>query len=99
YWPGPLTIILQGNNEKLSFRMPDCPPALKIINHLGLMATTSVNESGEQELNDYQEIKDRFGQAIDYFIVDRWRFSGISSTVVDVSKNQIEIIRQGSIKL
>ena len=99
HWPGPLTIILQSNNEKISFRMPDCLPALKIINHFGLIPTTSVNESGEPELNSYQEIKDRFGTAIDYYIIDHWCFSGISSTVVDLSKNEIEIIRQGSLKL
>ena len=56
--------------------MPDCLPALRLLSRFGPLATTSVNESGEPELNDYEEIESRFGNDIDYFISDPWDLLG-----------------------
>lgn len=99
YWPGPLTIIFQYKNKKISFRMPDCFPALKIINYYGIITATSANDSGAPELNDYLQIKNKFELTVDYFIDYDWPLSGRASTVVDVSGNQMKIIREGNIKL
>jgi L-threonylcarbamoyladenylate synthase len=98
YWPGPLTIIFPTPGGKVSFRMPDCQPALKLLRRFGPLATTSVNESGEPELNDYRKIEARFGQHIDYFITDPWDFTGTASTVIDITGDVIRVIREGSIK-
>jgi len=98
YWPGPLTIIIKHNEEKISFRMPNSEIALKILEKFGPMATTSVNESGEKELNSFAEINEQFGAYIDYFILDQAQLSKIPSTVIDVSEGRIKVLREGAIK-
>ena len=97
YWPGALTIVLCQNAQTISFRMPASSIALSIIDRFSLMATTSVNESGEPELNSLDEIEKRFFDKIDYFILDRASFSKTPSTVVKVCDNEITVLRQGQI--
>lgn len=97
YWPGALTIIFKLGSEKISFRMPNCQVALDIIDKYSILTTTSVNESGEKELNSYQEIYEMFAGKIDYFIDEEAQFSKIPSTVIDVSDDEIKVLRQGSI--
>lgn len=97
YWPGALTIIFPKQDKKLAFRMPNSSVALKIIDRFSILAVTSVNESGEKELNSYEEINDAFGNIIDYYICDEVSLSKIASTVIDVSANEIKVLRKGSI--
>lgn len=99
YWPGALTIIFKDGDKTTSFRMPDSPIALTIIEKFSMMATTSVNESGEPELNNYEDIAAKFADDIDYFISDPAVFSKIPSTVIDVSKDLIQVLRLGNIKI
>lgn len=99
FWPGALTIIFKDKDKKISFRMPNSDVALKIISRFSIMTTTSVNESGEKELNSFDEINDQFGNDIDYYISDEVELSKIASTVIDVSEDDIKIVRQGSVKL
>lgn len=99
FWPGALTIIFRDGNNKTSFRMPDSEVALNIIDKFGIMTTTSVNESGEKELNSYEDINDMFSDQIDYFISDEVQLSKVASTVIDVSDGDIKIVRQGLVVL
>lgn len=108
YWPGALTIIFNKNQNQnilinkdvktIGFRVPNSQIALKILKKFGIMATTSVNLSGDAPLNDYQEIIKYFGNQIDYIIEDDNEIkSNVSSTVVEVVNNKINILRQGDI--
>lgn len=99
YWPGALTIIFRYKTSKISFRMPNSEIALKLLDRFSVMATTSVNESGDKELNSFEEINSQFADQIDYYITDSVELSKIASTVVDVSDNDIKVIRMGSIIL
>lgn len=99
YWPGALTIIFKDKDKKTSFRMPDSKIALELIDKFGVLTTTSVNESGEKELNSFIEINEVFGKKIDYFISDDAKLSKVASTVIDVSSNEIKVLREGLIKL
>lgn len=103
-WPGALTIIFKRSDvidpsivngkDTVAFRMPDSDIALKILNHFGCMATTSVNISGEKEMNSINEIAEMFGDFIDYIVVDETTFSGKPSMIVDCSTNETKIIRR-----
>lgn len=99
FWPGALTIIFKHGQTKISFRMPNSEISLKLLDKFSIMTTTSVNESGEKELNSYEEINNQFGNEIDYYISDTVELSKIASTVVDVSDNELKVIRMGSITL
>lgn len=109
YWPGALTIIFNKKENicdnvvkgksTIGFRMPNSNIALKILKQFGPMATTSVNISNQPPLNDLNEIKSEFGNQIDYYISDIEIVSKISSTIVDISKEPYQILRQGDIKI
>lgn len=99
YWPGALTIIIKHQDQKISFRMPNSNIALQILSKFGVFATTSVNESGEKELNSFEEINEKFGNFIDYFIDEKATLSKVPSTVVDVSDGSIKVLREGLVKV
>lgn len=109
YWPGPLTLIFEKSDyiidevnhalKTIAFRMPNSKIALTIINHLGYLATTSVNISGEKELNNVYDICEVFPRKIDYIITDQVTLTKCPSTIVDVTKEHPKVIRQGTIKI
>lgn len=107
YWPGALTLILKKkdgsldniNESTLAFRMPNSDIALKILDHFSLLATTSVNTSGEKELNSVGEIEEKFSDYIDYLVTDAATFSSVASTIIDATGSEIKILRQGNIHI
>ncbi|MBQ7275935.1 MAG: threonylcarbamoyl-AMP synthase [Bacilli bacterium] len=109
YWPGALTIIfkkkktindfLTANLDTVGFRMPNSKIALTILERFGLLATTSINISGEAPLNNIEDIEREFGEYIDYLVVDKAETSNVSSTVIDCSNECFKILRQGDIKI
>lgn len=109
YWPGALTLIFKKSSlisdkvtsgfDTVGLRMPNSNIALQILNKFGLMATTSVNISGNKPLNTIDEIISNFEDEIDYLVIDQEKTSNISSTVVDVTEKTYKILRQGDIQL
>lgn len=109
YWPGALTLIFKKSNiisdkvtsgfNTVGLRMPNSNIALQILNKFGLMATTSVNISGSEPLNNTEDIIKYFSDDIDYLVIDKENTSNISSTVVDVTNETYKVLRQGDIKL
>lgn len=103
YWPGALTLIVKTNpnyvkyyGDTIGIRIPNHGIALDILRDYGPMATTSVNISGFEPLNDYEEIINQFKDKVDMVYQNPYKTSGVSSTVVDLS-NGINIIRLGDI--
>ena len=107
YWPGALTIIFNKRagvgehlaKDTIAFRMPNSKLALAIINRFSIMATTSVNLSGEVEMNDIEEIAEKFSDWIDYLVTDEAYISNVPSTVLDATGKSLNIIREGNIKI
>lgn len=107
-WPGALTLIFKKkddffncvtNNDTIGIRIPNCTITLDILKHIGPCATTSVNITSEEPLNDPKKIEKYFSDFIDYLIIDEYYISTNSSTVVDVSCENIKILRVGDIKI
>lgn len=103
-WPGALTLIFEKSSKvkeeitkgvnTIAFRMPDSKIALTILKHFGMMATTSVNLSGQAPINDIHKISNDFSDYIDYIVSDQASFSATPSTVIDVTKEELKIIRK-----
>ncbi|MBO4667727.1 MAG: threonylcarbamoyl-AMP synthase [Bacilli bacterium] len=98
-WPGALTIICNKKDSKgtIAVRIPNSSIARDILSHFGPMSTTSVNYSGEKELNDIDEIYNTFFDKADYLITNKQELSKIPSTIISCLKEEVEIIREGSI--
>ena len=101
YWPGALTIICtkKDSTGTIALRIPNSDVARAILNKFGPMPTTSVNYSGEKELNDINEIYQLFKDKVDYLIIDEQHFSAVPSTIISCVSEKLEVIREGSIKI
>ena len=106
FMPGALTIILRTKleyrneyiAETIAVRIPNHELALRLLNLNGPMATSSVNISGSKPMNDYIEIFENFADEVLYVYPNAIESSKVSSTIVDLSKDDCTLIREGSIK-
>lgn len=101
-WPGALTIVFKSINkmyphDTIAIRIPNSKISIDILNHFGPMEVTSVNISGEKELNDIKEIEEEFKDIIDYLVIDKASFSKTPSTIISLV-NDFKVLREGNIK-
>ncbi|RJP29666.1 MAG: threonylcarbamoyl-AMP synthase [Candidatus Omnitrophota bacterium] len=98
-WPGPLTVVLNSRDGRtVGMRMPDHDVALRIVTLAGIpLACPSANISGAPSPVDFnQAIKDMDGH-VDYAIdAGPTRFQR-DSTVVDLTGEDVRILREGVI--
>lgn len=108
FWPGGLTIILESkkivppimisNGKTIGVRMPDHKTALKIIEIAGgILPTTSANISGETTPRSYDELDENFKSRVDIIIDGGKCPIGTASTIIDMSCENIKILREGAI--
>lgn len=83
---------LFNNMEKVGFRIPQCE-LQKVLIAVGPCWGTSVNVSGESELNDPEEINERFGDEIG-FIYNCVKPSGKPSKVIDATGITSKVVRK-----
>ncbi|MCI4626789.1 MAG: threonylcarbamoyl-AMP synthase [Candidatus Magnetoovum sp. WYHC-5] len=108
YWPGPLTILFQGNQRLSSFicspdnhvavRIPGESFAYYFSNNVSFPITaTSANVSGHAPSTSPEMVFDYFGNTIDLLIDGGNTPGGLPSTIVKVENDgSVDIIRQGA---
>ena len=108
FWPGGLTIILpdkdcvpkimiSGGNT-VGVRIPNHEMALSIIRAAGgILPTTSANISGEATPSSYQELSEAIKRNADIVIDGGVCPVGEASTILDFTKDSIQILRLGAI--
>jgi len=98
FWPGPLTMIINEEDQKKGFRVPDNKVALAILSAIDSpLAVTSANLSGESALTSIEDVTKSFNGLIDVIIDDSGKLGGIESTVLDCTIKPFKILRQGAI--
>lgn len=103
YWPGALTIGIPVNDtDSMSFgavRVPDYEPFHKLCSVIDghCLATTSANISGQPTLKNAIEIKKQFPNIIVIDNTINKDTPSKPSTVVILSDDKINIVRQGSV--
>ena len=110
FWPGPLTIILPktdrlpkettGGLETVAIRFPAHPVARKLITAAGgFVAAPSANISGRPSPTDAKYcIQDMAGKV--EMIIDSGETQiGLESTIIDLTGNEVAILRPGIISL
>jgi tRNA threonylcarbamoyl adenosine modification protein (Sua5/YciO/YrdC/YwlC family) len=108
--PGPFTFILKANNnvpkifkvnkKTVGIRVPDNTISQALISGLGnpiLSTSLKINDEDDfmEYLTDPSEIYDQYEKLVD-LVIDGGYGSLKASTVVDLTKNEPEIIRQGA---
>lgn len=108
YWPGPLTMILPDAGrlpamvtafgKTLGVRCPDHPLTLAVIKALDApVAATSANPSGKESATTAQQVMDYFDTEIEGILDGGPCAVGVESTIVDLSGEEPEILREGGI--
>jgi len=98
FWPGPLTMIIDGEREKKGFRVPGNKIALDILSAIDSpLAVTSANLSGESTLILAEDVIRSFNGIIDIIIDASSKAGGIESTVLDCTIKPFKILRYGAI--
>ncbi len=104
--PGPYTFVLPASREvpkklwtkrkTVGIRIPANPVALELVKELGhpILSTSVTNRLGETYHNP-EEIKNVFGFAVDLMLA-MGTLDGEASTIVDLSGEEPEIIREGA---
>jgi len=109
FWPGKVSIVLDFYNPKLSyldktgegtlaFRLPDKPDLIDLIKNTGPLAAPSANPQGMPVANNIKEARKYFTDKVDFY-VDAGNLSSEPSTIVKISKEKIEILREGTVKI
>ena len=96
-WPAPFTAILRSCDDRstVAVRIPDDDFLLSVMEHSGPIYSTSANLSGFPALNDFDVIVRTFGESADFIVRSSGR-AGVSSTLIDATKEPYTVIRQGS---
>ena len=96
HWPGGLTIVVNGEG----LRVPDHPWTRRLISACGgTLRVTSANLSGRRPATDAPAALADVGLSADVVVDDGVSPGGVPSTVVRVSGDTIEILRQGAIEI
>lgn len=106
FMPGMITLVFQkkdsvesdmtNGKETIGIRIPDSTYVLSLLKKAGPMLVTSANLSNHPNTTTTQEVLDQLDGRID-LVVDGKTTDNIASTVVDVSGNEIRILREGKI--
>ena len=106
FLPGPLTIILEANDRvpywvnsdlaTVGFRMPSHPVTLDLIREFGPLIGPSANISGHASGVSFKEILKDFDQEV-LGLEDDSFLTGKDSTILDLSGDEVKILRQGAI--
>ena len=106
FLPGPLTIILQADDqvpawinsgmETVGFRIPNHPVTLDLIRKYGPLIGPSANLSGKVSGTSFQQIVMDFQEQVSG-VEDDAALTGQDSTILDLSGEKAHILRQGAI--
>ncbi len=107
FWPGPLTIImprilsrvpdnLVSGLRTVGVRQPDDPVAQALIYAVGApVAATSANISGNPAPVTARHVIDDFDGKIDMILAGQDCKTGMASTIIDLSGDDLVVTRQG----
>jgi len=99
YWPGPLTIVFPGNQGKgVGLRMPSNRFALELLRRAAVpVFAPSANRAGEPPAKSAEEVAQALGDDLDLILDGGTTTLKEASTVLRVTDDGYEILRQGSL--
>ena len=99
YWPGPLTIVFPtADGRGVGVRMPSNQIALELLRRTPVpVVAPSANRSGDRPAKAAQEVADALGDDLDLILDGGPTTLKEASTVLRVTNDGWEILRQGSV--
>jgi L-threonylcarbamoyladenylate synthase len=110
FWPGPLTLVLPkkkivpeivtAGNPTIAVRMPDHKVALELIKLSGVpIAAPSANKFGHLSPTDAQHVVKQLKNKVDIILNGGPTTVGVESTILEVTDNEIYLLRYGGLTL
>lgn len=110
FWPGPLTLVLPkkkivpdivtAGNLTVAVRMPKHPVALKLIEISGKpIAAPSANTFGFLSPTTAKHVQKQLGNKVDIILDGGKSDVGVESTILEIQKNKIYLLRPGGISI
>jgi len=108
FWPGPLTIVVRksavvpdivtGGGPTVALRCPNHPVALALLSVAGVpIAAPSANRSGELSPTTAEHVRKSLAGKYDILLDDGPCPGGLESTVVEILKDGVRLLRPGLI--
>ena len=108
FWPGPLTLILKrhanvpdavtGGQDTVGLRVPNHPLSLQLLRAFGGgIAAPSANKFGRISPTTASHVREELGDAVQLVLDGGPCAVGIESTIVDLSRGGLQILRPGMI--
>ncbi|MGH9012030.1 MAG: L-threonylcarbamoyladenylate synthase [Acidimicrobiia bacterium] len=104
-WPGPLTLVLPRDPEvaadlgdddlTIGLRMPDHPVPLLLCRDVGPLAVATAGAQGEPDFETAEEVAEEFDESEVPVVLDGGSCTGLPSTVVDGTGEDVHLIREG----
>lgn len=108
FWPAPLTVewpagpntpkYLHRGQKHFGVRIPANEDLRNLIKETGPIVSTSANLQGKEPAKTVAEAKKYFGDKLDFYI-DAGELKAEPSTIVQIIKGKLKVIRQGSFKV
>lgn len=109
FMPGAITILLKSrgnvpsyvthNTGIIGIRVPDIKLVQDLIKYIGTpLLVPSANKSGNKPAITSLEVKEIFNNEVG-FIFEGSAFGGVPSTIIDLTGEQVKIVREGPISL
>jgi L-threonylcarbamoyladenylate synthase len=105
-WPGKVSVILpcysKGLNflhlgkNSLAFRLPASKDLIKLLQKTGPLIAPSANPKGKMPAETVAEARKYFGEKVDFYVAGG-RLQGAPSTIVEIKKGKISLIREGKL--
>ncbi len=106
-WPAPVTVILPksshapdyvGSTESVAIRMPHHAPLREVCAYFDFgLYSTSANISGQAIPEELEQVDAAIVDACCCVIDDGQKSDKIASTIIDLTGDELKIVRQGSI--
>ncbi|GAB3755633.1 hypothetical protein GCM10027599_19480 [Yimella radicis] len=107
FWPGGLTLVLRAQpslawdlgdtNGTVALRIPDDEFAKDLLSQVGPMAVSSANRTGQPAITTITEAGFAFGPSVEVYLDAGTREGGTPSTILDCTKADPELLREGAI--
>lgn len=106
FWPGALTIVMRklpsyrslalGGGDTVALRVPAHPLVRGMVRHLGEPITgTSANRAGVRSPAAAAEVALQLGEMVDLIIDGGRSRTGVESTVIDITADTPQVVREG----
>lgn len=104
-WPGPLSVetplddslaYLHQSTGRQGFRVVADERVRKVLEVTGPLVTSSANQPGEPPSETIEQAEGYFGDSVDFYVDAGDRSGALPSTIVKITEDGLEVIRQGA---